>query len=62
MNVHLVQFVTQMLHVQIHLVRLNVRVIKDLLAMDLYVMVRLNIGNYLSKVTYSTKFSALRLC
>ena len=34
MNVRLVQFVTQMLHVQIHLVRLIVRVIKDLLVME----------------------------
>ena len=34
MNVHLVQFVTQMHHVQIHLVRLIVRVIKDLLEME----------------------------
>ena len=40
MNVRLDQFVTQMQHVQIHLDRLNVRVIKVLLVMDLYVMVR----------------------
>ena len=40
MNVELNQFVIQMLPVQIHLGRLNANAIRDMLVMDLYVMVR----------------------
>ena len=53
-NVYLNKFVIQMLHVQIHLVRLSVNAIRDLLGMDLYVMVRSDIRRIVSRPLWLT--------